>query len=244
MHPAAVIFLSVLFTQAIAALGKDRLQEALYVVYANVVDRKTLSRQRSLRKEIFTTKQELAATSSQDQFSKWAKLRRKVDKGLQELERLNGQVASSRTKFSMLFKALMFVLTTVLPFVVTSYYSKTPIFWLPPGQSSWFGPLGWFLALPRAPRGSISSTMWQMVCTRSVIALVGSLTSLVPGKTEEVLASDSKAAQNVDVGADATPASQFEKPTAKAAGQQPAGAASPGPRRRTAASSSAGKEEL
>ena len=44
------------------------------------------SRQKALRKEIFQLKQELGMTSSQDEFAKWAKLRRRVDKGLADLE--------------------------------------------------------------------------------------------------------------------------------------------------------------
>lgn len=141
-----------------------------------------------MRKEIYAAKQQLAATSSQDEFAKWAKLKRKIDKGLSDLEKVNAELASSRSTFGMLFKGVMFVLTTVMPFFVTSWYGKTPIFWLPPGPSSWFGPLGWFLALPRAPKGAISSTVWQMVCTRTIIALTTSFTNLVPGKTEKVLA--------------------------------------------------------
>ncbi|SJX60870.1 uncharacterized protein SRS1_12097 [Sporisorium reilianum f. sp. reilianum] len=187
MHPAVVIFLSVVVAQAVAALGKQRLEEVLWLAYTSLFHRGTLSTQRALRRDILTTKQQLAATSSQDQFAKWAKLRRKVDKSLADLERTNATLATSRTTFNMLLKALLFVVTTVMPFCVTSWYSKTPIFWLPPGEHSWFGPLGWFLALPRAPRGAVSSTVWQMVCSRSIIAIGGALAGLMPGRKEVVL---------------------------------------------------------
>lgn len=159
----------------------------LWFVYTLLFHRPTLRSQRALRREILATKQELAATSSQDQFAKWAKLRRRVDKGLADLERTNSELARARTTFSMLFKGIMFVITTILPFCVTSWYSKTPIFWLPPAQHSWFGPLGWFLALPRAPKGAISSTVWQMVCTRTLIALGGALANFWPTNKVEVL---------------------------------------------------------
>ncbi|CDU23443.1 uncharacterized protein SPSC_02072 [Sporisorium scitamineum] len=190
MHPAVVIFLSVVVVQAIAALGKQRLEDILWFGYISIFQRRTLTTQRTLRREIYTTKQQLAATSSQDQFAKWAKLRRKVDKSLADLERTNSTLSSSRTTFNMLLKGFLFVLTTVMPFCVTSWYSKTPIFWLPPGEHSWFGPLGWFLALPRAPRGAVSSTVWQMVCSRSLIALGGALAGLIPGK--EVVLNEEK----------------------------------------------------
>lgn len=48
-----------------------------------------MSEQRSLKTEILQTKAELLQTSSQDQFAKWAKLKRKVDKGLQDLEKIS-----------------------------------------------------------------------------------------------------------------------------------------------------------
>lgn len=47
------------------------------------------ARQRQLKAELLTTKKELMQTSAQDQFAKWAKLRRSVDKGIAELEKLS-----------------------------------------------------------------------------------------------------------------------------------------------------------
>ncbi|SPO42349.1 related to Protein GET1 [Moesziomyces antarcticus] len=232
MHPAVVIFVSVVVVQCISALGKERLQEALWFVFASIFHRGTLSSQRALRKEIYSTKQELAATSSQDQFAKWAKLRRRVDKGLADLERTNADVARAKSTFGMLFKAVMFVITTVVPFCVTSWYSKTPIFWLPPTKHSWFGPVGWFLALPRAPKGAISSTVWQMVCSRTIIALASALTNLVPGKKEEVLVEKPES----------QPAQSHEKTQAKTSATQ-AGAQSD-TRKRTNAQSASEKTEL
>lgn len=159
----------------------------LWLLFTALFHRSTLSQQRELRRSILATKQQLSATSSQDQFAKWAKLRRSVDKQLATLEATNSTLAGSRSRFNMIISGLLFVVTTVLPFLVTSWYSKTPIFWLPPAQHSWFGPLGWFLALPRAPKGAVSSTVWQMVCSRTLIAVGGALTSLLPGKKEEVV---------------------------------------------------------
>lgn len=47
------------------------------------------ARQRQLKAELLATRKELMQTSAQDQFAKWAKLRRSVDKGLAELEKLS-----------------------------------------------------------------------------------------------------------------------------------------------------------
>lgn len=46
-------------------------------------------KQRKLKAKILATKAELLQTSAQDQFAKWAKLRRSVDKGLADLEKLS-----------------------------------------------------------------------------------------------------------------------------------------------------------
>ena len=48
-----------------------------------------MARQRKLKSEILLNKKELLQTSAQDQFAKWAKLRRSVDKGLADLEKLS-----------------------------------------------------------------------------------------------------------------------------------------------------------
>lgn len=51
------------------------------------------ARQRQLKVELLNTKKELTQTSAQDHFAKWAKLRRTVDRGLAELERLSESIS-------------------------------------------------------------------------------------------------------------------------------------------------------
>jgi hypothetical protein len=54
----------------------------------------------------------------------------------------------------MKFNSLLWLLTTGMQFAVGWWYRKQPVFYLPEG---WFGPLGWWLALPFAPAGKFSS---------------------------------------------------------------------------------------
>lgn len=58
-------------------------------LYLNIVRRETMAKQRQLKADILTIKSELLHTSAQEEFAKWAKLRRKVDKGLGDLELLS-----------------------------------------------------------------------------------------------------------------------------------------------------------
>ncbi|WFD19229.1 GET complex subunit get1 [Malassezia caprae] len=149
MHPALVIFLVSLINHAITWIGRDKLQEWFRYVYMGVFKFSASSKLASMKKELFETRQQMNMTSAQDEFSKWAKLRRRVDK-------LSQQVDEQR-----------FI---AIPFVLNWYFKYVPMFYLPPGD--WFGPLGYLFSFPNAPVGAVSSTVWTTVCGR-VLALVG-----------------------------------------------------------------------
>ncbi|KAJ7141416.1 WRB/Get1 family [Mycena epipterygia] len=157
------IFALVFVTQLIAWIGKSVLLELVYAVHLRVFHADTAARQRKLKGELLTLKSELLRTSAQDQFAKWAKLRRSVDKGLADLEKINGEISARKTAYSLRFNSVLWVLTTGLQFAVGWWYRKSAVFYLPPG---WFGPLGWWLAFPFAPAGSVSVGVWQMACKR------------------------------------------------------------------------------
>jgi len=160
------IFLLVFVTQLVTWIGKSVLLDITYDMYLRITRSPTAMRQRTLKSEILSTKSELLKTSAQDQFAKWAKLRRSVDKGLADLEKLNAEVASSKSAFAFKFNTLLWLLTTGLQFAVGWWYGRQPVFFLPQG---WFGPLGWWLALPFAPAGSVSVGVWQIACKRLIV---------------------------------------------------------------------------
>jgi hypothetical protein len=60
-----------------------------YAGYTRVFMGPKVARQSALKAEVLRRKKELQQTSAQDQFAKWAKLRRSVDKGLADLEKLS-----------------------------------------------------------------------------------------------------------------------------------------------------------
>ncbi|KAH7913264.1 CHD5-like protein-domain-containing protein [Hygrophoropsis aurantiaca] len=159
------IFTLVFVTELISWIGKTVLLDLAWGLYRKIFVGGTYSKQRQLKAELLATKKELLQTSAQDQFAKWAKLRRSVDKGLAELEKLNGELSSSKSAFSLKFNSLLWILTTGLQFVVGWWYRKSAVFYLPPG---WLGPLAWWMSFPFAPKGSVSVGVWQMVCRRVI----------------------------------------------------------------------------
>ncbi|KAG9002112.1 GET complex subunit get1 [Tulasnella sp. 427] len=159
------IFLLVLLTQAISWIGQSVLVDLAYAVYQRLFNGAKVAQQRSLKTSILNTKKELLETSAQDQFAKWAKLRRKIDKELAELEKLNSELGSTKTAFSLKFNTAIWILTTGAQMALGWWYRKTPVFYLPKG---WFGPFTWWLSLPFAPAGSVSCGAWQMACKRVI----------------------------------------------------------------------------
>ncbi|WVQ79714.1 hypothetical protein IAT38_001814 [Cryptococcus sp. DSM 104549] len=164
LNLALLIFLVVLFTQVVSWVGKSVLQDLAFSLYSKIVLSGTAKKQRTLRKQILEDKAELGRTSSQDQFSKWAKIKRRLDKGLAELEKTNTSLASSRSSFGLKFNTLIWTLTTGTQFFLVWWYRRQPIFWLPEGWVPY--PVAWILSFSSAPLGSVSSGAWAAVCKR------------------------------------------------------------------------------
>ncbi|KAI0317197.1 CHD5-like protein-domain-containing protein [Amylostereum chailletii] len=159
------IFFLILLSELVSWVGKSVLQEFTWSVYQHLFNSSVASRQRQLKAEVLAKKNELLQTSAQDQFAKWAKLRRSVDKGLADLEKLNSELSSSKSSFGVKFNSLLWILTTGVQFVIGWWYRSAAVFYLPP---AWFGALTWWLSFPFAPTGSVSCGIWQMACRRVI----------------------------------------------------------------------------
>ncbi|KAF9793008.1 WRB/Get1 family [Thelephora terrestris] len=162
------IFLLVLVSQIISWTGSAVLQGFFCSLYLRLFHSKLIARQHELKTTTWSTKAQLMATSAQDHFAKWAKLKRSVDKGFQDLETTNSEIASVKTQFSIKFNSALWFMTTGLQFFIGWWYRKSAVFYLPQG---WFGPLTWWLGLPWAPTGSISCGVWQMACRRIIVVM-------------------------------------------------------------------------
>ncbi|KAG9095353.1 GET complex subunit get1 [Ceratobasidium sp. 392] len=95
-----------------------------YPLYTRLFLKPTIERQRTLRADVLAAKRDLLQTSSQDQFAKWAKLRRRVDRGLAELDTINSQLATARTSFSVKFSTILWTCTTGAQFAIAKH--ETP----------------------------------------------------------------------------------------------------------------------
>ncbi|KAI9600742.1 hypothetical protein H4Q26_000533 [Puccinia striiformis f. sp. tritici PST-130] len=81
--------------------------------------------------------------------AKWARLRRKIDKDLVDLEVLNKEISTAKVQFASLFSSLLWTFTSGFQFVLISWYRRSPVFFIP---QDWFpSPIVWILSFPSAP---------------------------------------------------------------------------------------------
>lgn len=121
-----------------------------------------ITEQQRLQAEYLKCRADLHATSSQDEFAKWAKLRRHHDKMLAELETKKAAIEGARSSFNQKLKIIRWVGTRGLQQVIGFWYRKEALFWLPAG---WFPyHMEWIMSWPSAPLGSISIVMWSWAC--------------------------------------------------------------------------------
>jgi len=166
------VFLIHLIIYLINTIGANTIDSLLWLFYIKLPNRASQMVREVTRKkrEVVQLRREMNATSAQDEFAKWAKLRRMHDKALEEYEAKNKALNESKVSFDMTVKSVRWLSTTGLKFFVQIWYSKTPMFDLPPRWFPW--QVEWVLSFPRAPYGTVSIQIWGGACA-TVISLVG-----------------------------------------------------------------------
>ncbi|THZ37181.1 protein get1 [Aureobasidium pullulans] len=178
------VFLLNLAIHLINTLGAATLNELLWVLYNKLPTPTAKDAQNSarLKKEVVRLKREMNAVSAQDEFARWAKLRRTHDKAVAEYEKSS----MWNPDYALMCKDGILTDATQQPrfktpkpsstrrpmffagWAQTFWFSRQALFWLPQGWVP--GYVEWLLAFPRAPKGSISIQLWGIACA-SVISL-------------------------------------------------------------------------
>lgn len=153
----------------------------------------------------------MLAVSAQDNFAKWARLRREHDKAKDVYEK-NGesffpfqyplllgckgavlisdtsvaQTGGFRSSFDSILNKLRWLGTQGVNFLVNGWFAKQGMFWLPRGWVPYAGE--WVLSFPRAPLGSVSVNVWSMACGVVIGMIVEALGSAwkLKSRTESI----------------------------------------------------------
>nr|G0S1H2.2 RecName: Full=Protein GET1; AltName: Full=Guided entry of tail-anchored proteins 1 [Thermochaetoides thermophila DSM 1495] len=167
-----VIFLLELVVQLVNTIGAKTINNLLWRFYLSIPGSplaKDFAEQRAKQKEYLQVRHDLNATSSQDEFAKWARLQRKHDKLMDELEKKKSQLDAHRTSFSRKLTIYRWILTRGMQWFLCFWFSSQPMFWLPYGWFPYW--VEWLVSFPNAPMGSVSIVVWQSACS-GVLALV------------------------------------------------------------------------
>ena len=88
---------------------------------------------------------------------------------MDELTKKKAAEDTRRRSFDTGVTVLRLVLTRGMQYFLPFWYAREPMYWLPHG---WFPAYAeWLVSFPRAPRGSISITSWQLACTGVMVLL-------------------------------------------------------------------------
>ncbi|KAJ0414983.1 WRB/Get1 family [Aspergillus carlsbadensis] len=202
-----ILHVAIFLVNTIGAATIDNLIWLLYLKLPTSLYRDA-QEQSKLKREVVQLKREMNNTSSQDEFAKWAKLRRKHDKTMSDYEALSmfplslqpvywdyhSKLSSQKTSFDWFIKIVRWLSTNGLKIFIQFRYSKTPVFVLPNGWFPYY--VEWVLSFPRAPQGSVSVQVWNSVCATAVTVIAEILTGMVlqaRGRAQAVPATAKKA---------------------------------------------------
>ncbi|KAJ6012859.1 hypothetical protein N7522_003214 [Penicillium canescens] len=190
------VHIAIHLVNTIGASTIDNLLWLLYLRLPTPTARKA-RKQQQLKREVLEQKRDMNSVSSQDQFAKWAKLRRRHDKTMEEYEAMNKTLTSQKTSFDWSVKTARWLSTNGLKIFLQFWYSKTPVFALPEGWFPYY--VQWIVSFPRAPLGSVSIQVWSSVCAAAIALVgevVGAFIAQVVGRKEPVpVGAESKKAQ-------------------------------------------------
>ncbi|KAI1373741.1 CHD5-like protein-domain-containing protein [Hypoxylon crocopeplum] len=174
-----LVFLVELGAHLVNTIGAATINNLLWSVYLALPTQTSqqAADKAKLQKEYLTIRRDLNATSSQDQFAKWAKLRRQHDKLLEDLEKMKSSHEALKAKFDRTVNVLRWLATTGLKFLLPFWYAKQPMFWLPQGWFPYY--VEWILSFPRAPLGSVSIASWQTACIGVVMLISDTITAIL-----------------------------------------------------------------
>ncbi|KAF2721429.1 protein GET1 [Polychaeton citri CBS 116435] len=182
------VFLLNLTIHLINTIGTQTIPELLWLLYTRLPTPQSAQAKSvlSLRTEVVRLHREMGNTSAQDDFAKWAKLRRAHDKAKAQYESKTQDQQAFKATFDRTVGILRWLGTQGIKFFLQWWFAKQAMFWLPQGLVP--HPVEWLLSCPRAPLGSVSINVWNMACT-SLIAMLSeaivAVWTLESGKVKE-----------------------------------------------------------
>ncbi|TQS34793.1 hypothetical protein Golomagni_04813 [Golovinomyces magnicellulatus] len=159
-----ITFLIQLAIQIINTVGVSTINSTLWKIWNKfqTPTSELLAENRKLRIQVLKLREELNSTSSQDEFAKWARLRRTHDKAVEKLEVSQKSLDSYKSNFEASINIVRWIFINGLRIALQFLFQKQPMLYIPKGWIPYYAE--WLLAFPRAPMGTVSIQAWSISC--------------------------------------------------------------------------------
>ncbi|KAM6970246.1 guided entry of tail-anchored proteins factor 1-like [Aplochiton taeniatus] len=164
---ATVVWLLVLVSVLLCNLVKMFLPSISCYLFKLV--QKNEEHEVEMRVEIQCMKKELSSISIQDEFARYARLERKINKTTDKLKTYVKSRTAQQAKIKWVVNILYYVVQATLMISLIWKYYADPVTELP---SKWISPLERMVAFPSGVSGGVGITSWLIVCNKVVAILV------------------------------------------------------------------------
>uniref|UniRef100_W5M0C3 Guided entry of tail-anchored proteins factor 1 n=1 Tax=Lepisosteus oculatus TaxID=7918 RepID=W5M0C3_LEPOC len=129
---------------------------------------KDAEQETQMRMEIQDMRQELSAISMMDEFARYARLERRINKMTDKLKTHVKSRTAQLAKIKWVVNIVFYILQAALMISLIWKYYADPVMVLP---SKWIAPLERLVAFPSGMVGGVGITCWLVVCNK-VVAIV------------------------------------------------------------------------
>ncbi|KAK6462630.1 coiled-coil membrane protein [Scheffersomyces coipomensis] len=167
-------FLILAFQQVINQVGKSTIQELVWSLYMAIGSKLNLTnsfKEYSTKQiEIVDLNKQKRLISAQDQYAKWTKLNRQVDKLTAELTQLKETISKDKSSVNSFVSLSIMLITTAPLWFFRLWFRKSILFYLPPQYLPYA--LEWVFSIPFFPLGSVGLTVWTFAVKQVISSII------------------------------------------------------------------------
>ncbi|KAF4076677.1 hypothetical protein AMELA_G00217860 [Ameiurus melas] len=126
---------------------------------------KDAEQEMEMRTEIQNMKLELSSISMMDEFARYARLERKINKMTDKLKTHVKSRTAQQAKMKWIVNIIFYILQAALMISLIWKYYADPVTVVP---SKWISPLERLVAFPSGVAGGVGITCWLVVCNKVV----------------------------------------------------------------------------
>ncbi|XP_028817054.1 guided entry of tail-anchored proteins factor 1 [Denticeps clupeoides] len=136
--------------------------------FLSKVLQKDAEQETEMKSEIQEMRKELSSISMKDEFARYARLERKINKMTDKLKTHVKSRTAHQAKIKWIVNIIFYILQAALMISLIWKYYADPVTVVP---SKWIAPLERLVAFPSGVAGGVGITCWLIVCNK-VVAII------------------------------------------------------------------------